>query len=225
MGLVGQRLGTMLAAMGLGIVLTTGQALAAPAPAPSVKSDAALESTMSAGQVVQFRKLPASKRAEMVSLFSDSAAMSGKLTKAQIKVKYPDATVTDDRSTVRSASTGTRSVNSVHPMYTVYNVHSHYNHTVSILWTSNTATLDYYYQTGNNRVLNEQKCTWVDYGAYYGASIDSVSTNMYLSGGNGHCDATVNLSAFKIAWSGYLNQNMSVNYYGIYDTYFYQNGP
>jgi hypothetical protein len=223
------------AALAVGGVLIGSPAGAATSEVatPSAAVQSAFVAKLGTDQKTKYTHLSRARQTEVTAFFSDHAVATGALSAKQIKAKYPDAVITDTSQTTITTAAIAPAVstqNASGPLVlaaaaaTVYNVHSWFSHTQSILFISNTSTNDYYYQTQSNRVISNQNCTWRDSGLSAN-HIANISTNMWVSGGQGHCNATVQISEFPyFVWNDSLVQNMVVNGTNVTSTYFHQTG-
>ncbi len=218
-----------------GLILSTAGGAYAAAGTPSTASTSAesvLVGQLSPSQRAVFEHLGKQDKQRVIQAFSDPRIALGTLTNSEAKSLYPGMTVVDQHSSGRIAGTSAMTTNSVvaggrvTPSYTTYNVHSWFHHTVCYIGICNTASLDYYYVTGNNVVLSDQNCTWQDTGVSILVAITNITTSRWVTGGRGYCDATVQLAdATRAIFTGVLYQNMVVNGPGIVSTYFHQDGP
>lgn len=159
-----------------------------------------------------------------VNRLLDAMSRRGPLSPKQAKAVAPHVKVKVKSSTSRTPVTANTMSKSnktsarMRPYYTVYNVHSYYNVSDTIFGkTIDHSRLDYRYQTGNNRVLRDQSCSYSFSGLSWGMGIVS-STHHYASGGRGHCWAIIDINEYDINHVS-QRQQMDVNGPGIYRKY------
>lgn len=226
----------LIATLGIAVVIGSLAVPASAAP-PGTESRALTQfiSRLTDSQRQQFNSLSASQQSEMAKLFTDPQVLTGELSADQVARKYAGARVSDSTGTTKTAMPTARSV---HPSdrtagaspATTYSVHSAYHHTVTFLFFSNTATLDYYYYTNAVHVTGDQRCTWTDSGISVN-DIDNISVDHWVSSGYGYCYATIQVSASfwvspGVSGHGYVYQDMQVNgSTGVIWTYFHEVAP
>ncbi|WP_029137368.1 hypothetical protein [Nakamurella lactea] len=224
----------LLVPLGIALFLaSSGLSTATAAPAAD-NARARFVSSLDHAQSAKFAQLSQAQQNEAVAVFSDPLVLTGALTAAQVSRQYPGAAVTDSTAGSRAAlpapSAGTASMPLVVTPSTIYSVHWYYSHTVTFLWFSNTARLDYYYYTNASTVTSDQRCTWTDSGVSVN-DIDNLQVDHWVSSGYGYCYATVQISASfwvsaGVSGHGYVYQDMKVNgSTGAIWTYFHEVAP
>ncbi len=200
--------------------------------ADTVHARATLLSRFSAEQKEDFARLTAVDQKEMVAIFADPNVQLGVVSGAQLTAEYPGADSFDSSGTTRVNRTGTSlQANGTLTPAATYSVHSWFHHTVSFLFLSNTASLDYYYYTNGRVVTSDQRCTWSDTGIST-SDIDNVSVDHHVTSGYGVCEALVQISASfwlsgPASGHGTVDQEMEVDGHSSAPiwTYFHQVAP
>jgi hypothetical protein len=209
------------------LLATTGGAYAAEA-APAIAAtidESAFRDSLSPAQRDVFENLSASDKSKVITAFSDPRVTLQSVSDSEADSLYPGMTVDDEQDSELAAEPSRPRVSQA-AAATTYNVHSWYKHKMCYIGICNTATLDYYYVTGSNKVLSSTKCTWKDTGIAILVAVTNISTNHWVSGGQGHCDATVQLAdSTRAIFTGWLEQDMVTNGPGIVSKYFHQEGP